>query len=255
MSIIDSFDDKSEAIIKVEDVYNKSNIKIDVCIINFSYKIMDALIEHDLIELVDEDSIRSISCNYPLYIYKGTNIGIIKTTVGAPLTSGLIAEIAHVFSCDNFVLFGSCGGLDKNIENSKIIIPTHAYRDEGTSYHYVKPSDYIEIKNHDLVSSVLDKLEVPYVKGKTWTTDAFYRETRNNMAKRKNEGCIAVEMEVSACQAVADYYNLNFYAFLYREDNLDSVQWEKGMMSVFKLDKRMKHLFIALEIADYIIKK
>lgn len=83
----------------------------------------------------------------------------------------------------------------------------------------------------------------------------FIVKQENNMAKRKNEGCIAVEMEVSACQAVADYYNLNFYAFLYREDNLDSVQWEKGMMSVFKLDKRMKHLFIALEIADYIIKK
>ena len=31
------------------------------------------------------------------------------------------------------------------------MVPTDAYRDEGTSYHYAPASDYIEIKNADVV--------------------------------------------------------------------------------------------------------
>ena len=130
MSIIDTFDNETEAMIHLEDVCQKSTIQLDVCIINFSYKIMQALIEDDLIELLDDSIIKSVSGNYPIYIYKNTKIGVVKTNIGAPLTVGLMEEIGYVFSCKKFVMFGSCGGLDKNIASNKIIIPTHAYRDE-----------------------------------------------------------------------------------------------------------------------------
>ena len=85
-----------------------------------------------------------------------------------------------------------------------------------TSYHYVKASDYMEISNYKIVSEYLDILNIEYVLGRTWTTDAFYRETKGNFLKRKLEGCIAVEMEVSACQAVANFRGYQLYNFLYR---------------------------------------
>ncbi len=253
MSIIDTFDNETEAMIHLEDVCQKSTIQLDVCIINFSYKIMQALIEDDLIELLDDTIIKSVSGNYPIYIYKNTKIGVIKTNVGAPLTVGLIEEIGYVFSCKKFVMFGSCGGLDKNIASNKIIIPTHAYRDEGVSYHYVKTSDYIEISNYKVVSNYLDMLNIEYVLGRTWTTDAFYRETKGKFLKRKLEGCIAVEMEVSACQAVANFRGYQLYNFLYRADNLDSSKWDKGILSNIEIDERLKHFFIALEIAKRVV--
>lgn len=252
MSIIDSFENSNEAVIKVSDVLTKQSISLSACIINFSHKIMSALIEKKLIELIDEETINSISCNYPIYRYVGTNIGIVKTTVGAPITAGLIEEIGYAFSCRHFVLFGSCGGLDKNIPTSKIIIPTSAYRDEGMSYHYMPVSDYIDIKNHQIIASILDDLGIEYVKGKTWTTDSFYREMRSQVAKRKSEGCIAVEMEVSACEAVADFYGYEFYPFLYRADNLDSFKWDRGVLSLLPIDERLKHFYVALEIAKRI---
>ena len=249
MSIIDSFDSEKSSTINLCDVYPISEHTLDACIINFSYKIMDALLEDDLIELLDGETIKSVACKYPIYICKGTNIGIVKTTIGAPIAAGLIEEIGHVFSCNKFVMFGSCGGLDKDIPSNKLIVPTHAYRDEGMSYHYAPPSDYIEVKNHAKVSQILTDLNIDFVKGKTWTTDAFYRETRRNMQIRRSEGCIAVEMEVSACQAVADFRKHEFYNFLYRADNLDSSQWDKGILSSISMDERLKHYFIALEIA------
>ncbi len=249
MSIIDSFDSERSSTINLCDVYPKNQHTLDVCIINFSYKIMDALLEDGLIELLDGETIKSISCKYPIYVYKGTNIGIVKTTVGAPIAAGLIEEIGYVFSCNKFVMFGSCGGLDKDIPANKLIVPTHAYRDEGMSYHYAPPSDYIEIKNHEKVSEIFMELNIEHIKGRTWTTDAFYRETRRNMQLRRSEGCVAVEMEVSACQAVADFREHELYNFLYRADNLDSSKWDKGILSAISLDERLKHFFIALEIA------
>lgn len=50
------------------------------------------------------------------------------------------------------------------------IIPTYAYRDEGTSYHYATPSDYIKIKNASVVSNFMKEQHLPFVEGKTWTT-------------------------------------------------------------------------------------
>ncbi len=57
-------------------------------------------------------------------------------------------------------------------------------------------------------------LALPYVKGRVWTTDALYRETRNLVETRKSEGCIAVEMELAGMQAVCDFYNIELYDFL-----------------------------------------
>ena len=252
MSIIDSFDIKSPAVINLEDVCPKSSTAIDVCIINFSYKVMDALLKQNLLEELDTP-IKSVSCEYPVYRYKNTNIGVIKTTVGAPVAAVLLEEVGFVYSCKKFVMFGSCGGLDKSISPNKLIVPTHAYRDEGMSYHYAPPSDYITVKNSQEVGCILSKIGVEFVYGKTWTTDAFYRETKNNMEKRKKEGCIAVEMEVSACQAVADFRGIEFYNFLYRADNLDSSKWQRDLLGLITLDDRLKNFAVALEIAKNVI--
>ena len=105
-------------------------------------------------------------------------------------------------------------------------MPTEAYRDEGTSYHYAPASDYIEIKNHDIVSRFMEENGIPYIEGKTWTTDTFYGETLNNFEKRKTDGCISVEMESSAVQALCDFRNLDFYVFFTSGDLLDSPKWD-----------------------------
>ncbi len=253
MSIIDSYDNLSKAIIEPEKFYQKSPIKLDVLIINFSKEVMRSLIENKEIELLDSDTIRSISNDYPVYLFPNTKIGIVKTNVGAVITGGLIEEIGYVFSCKEFVIFGSCGTLDKQITLGKIIIPTEAYRDEGLSYHYEKSSDYIEIKNAKYVANVIRSLNIDYIMGKTWTTDAIYRETQNNFLKRKEEGCISVEMELSACQAICNFRNYQLYAFLYRADNLDSSNWKQELQSKIAKDVRLKYFYIALEIAKSLL--
>ena len=165
----------------------------------------------------------------------------------------MLHEVSHIYSCKKAVIFGTCGTLDRSIPRNKLIVPTAAYRDEGTSYHYMEPSDYLEMQKHKTVCEILDLLGVGYVVGKTWTTDAFYRETMEEIDLRRSEGCIAVEMELSACQAVSNYAGIDLYAFLYRADNLDADSWEKGQRdSLLSKDERLKILNVAFEIAKRI---
>ena len=133
------------------------------------------------------------------------------------------------------------------------MIPTEAYRDEGTSYHYVPASDYIGIKNCGIVKEFMEKNHIPYVMGRTWTTDAFYRETVRNFEKHKADGCISVEMEGSAVQAVCDFRGLDVYMFFTGGDLLDAPEWtdrkEAGQIEHTQHDPR--HFSIALALAEY----
>lgn len=253
MGILDKENLIGDGIVSLDDVLKKSDVHLDACIINFASIIMDTLIENGIVELIDDTSILSVACVYPIYRVKGTNIGVVKTTVGAPITSTLIEEIGYVFDCNKMILFGTCGVLDRSIDKNKVILPSFAYRDEGVSYHYVAPKDTIDLPGYITISKILDALNIDYVIGGTWTTDAFYRETLAKFNKVKEAGCIAVEMEIAACQAVADFRNIDFYAMLFRGDNLDSEKWERGFTRTLPTDERLKRFFIALEVAKRVI--
>lgn len=79
----------------------------------------------------------------------------------------------------------------------EIIIPVSAVRDEGTSYHYLEPSREVECHKEaiEIAISSLKQMGIPFTTGKTWTTDALYRETPDMVELRRNEGCITAEME------------------------------------------------------------
>ena len=255
MGITDRQNLAKDVMIDLHDVLPKFNTKLDVVIINFSYKVTDALKEKGVIVPIEGQAISSVAHIYHVYKVVGTNIGFVNTTVGAPITAAIIEEMGYCFDCNNFVMFGSCGGLDKSLPEGKLIVPTQAFRDEGVSYHYYDGGDYIEIKNHKFVASVLDRLGVGYVSGRVWTTDAFYRETRERFTQLREQGCIAVDMELSACQAVSNYRGHELYNFLYRGDNLDAPKWDRGILSDITDDHRLIHFGVALEIAKAIISK
>ena len=128
-------------------------------------------------------------------------------------------------------------------------------REEGTSYHYAPAADYIEIKNAEIVAECMKANGIPYVQGKTWTTDSFYRETRNNFEKHKADGCISVEMECAAVQAVCDFRGLELYPFFTSGDLLDAPEWdERNKDNDDGGQHDAGHFHIALALAEYISK-
>lgn len=133
------------------------------------------------------------------------------------------------------------------------MIPTESYRDEGMSYHYAPPADYIKIRNADSLARLFSDKGHPYVEGRVWTTDALYRETRGQVEQRKQEGCLAVEMELAGLQAVCDYYGFELYDFLVTGDVVD--QQDYTPEGLYEANHSMDKFYVALEIAEWIIKQ
>ena len=123
-----------------------------------------------------------------------------------------------------------CGapGAAVAIEELHAIIPVSAVRDEGTSYHYLEPSREVECHKETVktVVSCLEQMGIPFTTGKTWTSDAIYRETPDMVELRRNEGCITVEMEAAAFFAVSQYYNIPLAQLLYAGDDVSGEEWD-----------------------------
>jgi len=247
MSILNTFDNITEEILKPCNVTNKVENFPERVVVTFNEKIINYISNLDGALKVSE-----MEAGYTIPIYKinynGKDIAVYRTIIGGAGSAGLLEEVIAKGG-KKFVFFGSCGTLDKGIAAGHFIIPTAAYRDEGTSYHYVSFSDYIEVNTSNKLADIFEQLHIPYIKAKTWTTDALYRETRKNMMDRKSEGCLAVEMECASIMAVSQFRNVELYQYLYGEDTLDGVEWDSRTMGKVEISSLERYLHIALEVA------
>jgi len=249
MGIIEAFDNTTEEILKPTHMAKKVEGFPEIVIVVFGEKMLNTIINNNKPEII---STVQAGIEIPIYKieYKGKAIASYLTWVGAPATVGILEEVI-VKGGRKILLFGAAGSLDKTITDGHIIIPTYAYRDEGTSYHYVPAhtGDFIGVKTAKRLSEIMTSLGIPITEGKTWTTDAIYRETKRNIGLRKKAGCITVEMECASVMAMAQFRKVDIFQFLYTADNLDCKEWESRLLGNMPQDTREKYVRIALEVA------
>lgn len=189
----------------------------------------------------------------PVYraAYKGAEVALYEAYVGAAQCVGMLENLFAI-GVEKLVLFGTCGVLDRAIKDCGIIIPTSALRDEGTSFHYAPPSDEIEVnpKYRDEFIEILNHHRCTYTQGKVWTTDAFYRETAEKVARRKAQGCVCVDMECSAVAALARFRGKEIFQFFHAADNLDGEAWDsRSLGQTCNITGKDKAMLLALELA------
>lgn len=251
--ITDSFDDKTRAIINPSA--HEGVPVVDACIITFSYVIEQFVLENYSCKQIGQ--MYSATGVTPIYQidYHGKKFAFFKTYIGAPACVATIEDSLAEIKTNKYIVFGGAGCLNRDITHGKVMIPTQAYRDEGTSYHYVPAADYIKITNAPIVAGFMKENKIPYSLGKTWTTDSFYRETVGNFEKRKKDGCISVEMKCAGIQAMCSFRKLEFYTFFTSGDLLDAPEWDSRCE--FGKDTEgtqhdSGHFNIAIALADYI---
>ncbi len=197
------------------------------CVICFFKEVVDNVVfEHDARTLVEfrwEDGPHTL---YEID-YHGQRLAFFQPGVGAPLAAGLLEEFIAV-GCRKFIVCGGCGVLQKDIAVGQLVVVTGALRDEGVSYHYLPPGR--EVTAHPQGVAALQSAcvahSLPFRLGKTWTTDAPYRETAAKIAARRAEGCLTVEMEAAALMAVAEFRGVTLGQVLYGGDDLSGEQWD-----------------------------
>lgn len=220
------FDPAPEAFIEPSKIIRARDLP-EHCVICFFREVIDKVIaEHDAKVVVENRWEDGPHCIYEIS-YHDQRLAFFHPGVGAPIAAGLLEE-AIAFGCRKFIACGGCGVLEKDIAVGHIIVVSAAIRDEGVSYHYLPPDREVTA-NPEGVSALtdfLDSRELPYLVGKTWTTDAPYRETAKKIVKRKEEGCLTVEMESAALIAVAQFRNVVFGQALYGGDDLSGIEWD-----------------------------
>jgi len=161
----------------------------------------------------------------------GQTVGIVGCAVGAPFAV-LIAEELFACGCQLLVSITSAGQITPAGQAPYFVIIDRALRDEGTSYHYVPPSEYAHA-DPGLVAMAVDALKnkgLRVVVGSTWTTDAPFRETAEAIEAARSKGVLAVEMEAAALYSFAQAANKQVLCLAHVTNTMGQTEqdFEKG---------------------------
>ena len=180
----------------------------ETIILSFNGEIVNRLSETGTVR--DGGHLKSLNGKQPWYLYEqGENkIAVMLALIGAPVIVGQLEELAA----------------------DKIILSESALRDEGTSYHYAQASDEIAYEEALLtkMENIFDKHGIEHIRSKSWTTDAFYRETPAKVKHRLKAGAQVVDMETSAIMAWSQFRKKKVYQFFYTANYVDhhSQTWD-----------------------------
>ena len=249
--ILEEFDSNKKAIVDVYDLVKPIESFPKIAVSCFSRVTFERLVNELNGKVIAKSNLANMEIPIFKAMYKGVEVALFMSYVGA---AGCVAVIEEVFAmgADKLILFGTCGVLDASIEDCSIIIPNKAVRDEGTSFHYAKPSDEIEVnkKYIDEFVDILKEFECRYTIGKVWTTDGIYRETRGKVNSRKQAGCLCVDMECSAVAALAEFREKEVFQFFYAADNLDNETWDaRSLGNESNVLEKDRIAMLAMELA------
>ncbi len=144
--------------------------------------------------------------------------------IGAPAAAFVLEGICAL-GVNRVITMGWAGALSCEVSLGDIVVCTKALRDEGLSHHYL-PSARYAYPDPLLTRLLIDKA-APSFEGPSWTTDALFRETPNEIAVYSAEGVLTVEMEAAGLFAVAQCLEISLAAGFCISDHLTrSMTWE-----------------------------
>jgi uridine phosphorylase len=219
-------DPSREALIEPSKVIKPRDVP-EHCVICFFKEVIDKVVSEHAAKTATEARWEDGPHAFYEIGFKGRRLAFFHPGIGAPFAAGLL-EDAIAFGCRKFIACGGAGVLNKDIAVGHLIVVSSAIRDEGTSFHYLPPAREV-IADERGVKALVKTLEnhgVPRLLGKTWTTDAPYRETPDLIARRKEEGCLTVDMESAGLMAVAQFRGVPFGQVLYGGDDLSGAEWD-----------------------------
>jgi uridine phosphorylase len=150
------------------------------------------------------------------------DLGLARLPIGAPAAAIAVEELA-ARGTELFIGVGTAGAIDERLAAGDLVVCSAALRDEGTSYHYAPPGPFA-VPDPGLTDRLRAALPGA-VYGPSWTTDAPYRETAEEVARYRADGIVTVEMEASCLFTVAAAVGVPAAAAFTVSDVLHGEQW------------------------------
>lgn len=173
---------------------------------------------------------RAGSMNADVYAVKKTKGKVAVLTSfggGSPMVMELAEELA-VMGTQRMILMTWGGTLQTDLKPGDIVVCNRAIRDEGASHHYLPPAKYVDAHSV-LVNELVDAIRTRHVHctvGTTWTTDAPYRETREEVMQYQAEGVKTVEMESAGLFTIGQLRAVQTASVVIGMDSLASLRWQ-----------------------------
>lgn len=146
---------------------------------------------------------------------------------GSPMTVELAEEFAAM-GVKRMILMTWGGILQPDLKPGDIIVIDRAIRDEGTSYHYLPPAKYVDANAEladQLIAAIKARGGTPS-RGVTWTTDAPFRETVEEIRQYQSEGVKTVEMESAGLFTVGQVRDIPTVSVVVGMDSLAELRWQ-----------------------------
>jgi uridine phosphorylase len=171
--------------------------------------------------------------------------------IGAP-SNAMRLEYLLSWGVKQCISIGLAGGLQKDMHPGDLIVCDRAIRDEGTSHHYLPAEKYAYPSKPftENLCKTLDAMQIPYRIGATWTTDAFYRQTVEEIKQYQKEGVLTVEMEASALFTVASLHHAEIISYFTISDTVGDLEWKLDFENKNTKDKMDRLVSIALKVAS-----
>lgn len=158
-------------------------------------------------------------------------IGVIGCAVGSSFAV-LVAEELFASGCELLISITSSGQITAIDTPPYFILIDRALRDEGTSYHYLPPTEFshIPLALLRLLKQAFRSTSLRLHTGPTWTTDAPFRETSSAIHQARQMGILAVEMEAAALYAFAEARQKPVVCFAHVTNQMAQIEgdFEKG---------------------------
>lgn len=166
------------------------------------------------------------------FTVESQRFGIIGNAVGASFAV-LLAEQLFVSGCQLLISITSAGIINPPIHGSSFILIDDALRDEGTSGHYLptdRPARLAGVLRDPLLTS-FQPIRLSVELGRSWTTDAPYRETPTAIDYARQQGVTCVEMEAAALYAFAEAKDRKVVCYAHLTNTMAQTgdDFEKGM--------------------------
>lgn len=159
-------------------------------------------------------------------VFRRGEVVVCHPGVGGPVAAATVEELIAL-GCREFLFCGGAGTLVAE-PLGRLVLVERALRDEGVSHHYFPAarSEEVDVEWLAQIERALIDRKVEYRRGVSWTTDALYRETPARIERRRQAGCLTVEMELASVLAVTRFRGARLAALLYCGDDLSTEEWD-----------------------------
>ncbi len=170
---------------------------------------------------------KKYNCEADIYALQGEDLCYVTQFGSGAPGMAMALEVLIALGVKEFVFIGLAGSLQEEVQPADIVLCQEALCDDGTSPCYTARDT--SRPNKALLSKLAKQLHADkqnFHTGLNWTTDAIFRETKEEVKHYQKKDVLTVEMETAAFYAICAKRKVKGAAAFVVSDCLYNLKWE-----------------------------